>query len=232
MMKLLYRSVLLSWLMVFSFHAQALQSQFELPENDVFSQQNKFLPVDEAFRFDFHQNGKTLTLRWDIADNYYMYQHRFVVKSDVQLAEEPRLPKGEPHFDEFFGETIVYRQAVELTYQLHSAAPDQAFVISYQNCADAGLCYPPTDKIIYLNGVKSDGSAAIDFQQVAENSQQTSASSFFDTIIDKPLWLVLLMFVVLGIGLAFTPCVLPMYPIISAIIMGQSNARANGESSP
>src|SRR5690606_17193409 len=74
--------------------------------------------------------------------------------------------------------------------------------------------------------VKGDGSAAIDFQQVAENSQQTTSSTFFDAIIEKPLWLVLLLFVVLGIGLAFTPCVLPMYPIISAIIMGQTGAGA------
>lgn len=230
MMTQLYRSLLLCWLIALSFNAQALQSQFELSENEVFAQQHKFLPVDDAFRFDFQQNGKTLTLKWDIADNYYMYQHRFAVKSSVQLDEQPRLPEGEPHFDEFFGETIVYRQAVEITYQLHSALPDQEFVISYQGCADAGLCYPPTEKTVLLSGVTSDGSVAIDFQQIAENSQQTSSSSFFDAIIDKPLWLVLLMFVVLGIGLAFTPCVLPMYPIISAIIMGQSNAQANSGS--
>ncbi|OZB04244.1 MAG: hypothetical protein B7X54_08300 [Idiomarina sp. 34-48-12] len=203
------------------------QAQFELGQDDPFAQQNQFLPVDEAFQFEFRQEGEKLTLSWEIADNYYMYQHRFVVKTPVQLKEEPQLPEGEAHFDEFFGETIVYRDYVELTYNLSQASPDQAFTISYQGCADAGLCYPPTEKTIYLTAVKGDGSAAIDFQQVAENSQQTTSSTFFDAIIEKPLWLVLLLFVVLGIGLAFTPCVLPMYPIISAIIMGQSGAGTN-----
>lgn len=202
--------------------AQAVQSQFELPQNDVFAQQNQFLPVDEAFQFDFQQQGAELTLKWDIADSYYMYQHRFEVKSAVKLAEQPQLPPGEAHFDEFFGETTVYRDSVQITYTLHSATPDQEFVISYQGCADAGLCYPPTEKTVYLTAVQGEGGNAIDFEQVAENSQQNT-SSFFDTISEKPLWLVLMMFVVLGIGLAFTPCVLPMYPIISAIIMGQTN---------
>ncbi|WP_417664712.1 protein-disulfide reductase DsbD [Pseudidiomarina donghaiensis] len=204
---------------------QAAQSQFELQQNDLFASQNQFLPVDEAFRFDFQQQGSQLTLTWDIADDYYMYQHRFVLKSPVQLAAEPHLPPGEAHFDEFFGETTVYRNSVEITYQLHSATPDQEFIISYQGCADAGLCYPPTEKTVYLNGVQGEGEAAVNFEQIAENSQQNT-SSFFDTINDQPLWLVLLMFVLLGIGLAFTPCVLPMYPIISAIIMGQSNNAA------
>ncbi|RUO48620.1 protein-disulfide reductase DsbD [Pseudidiomarina donghaiensis] len=202
--------------------AHAVQSQFELPQNDVFAQQNQFLPVDEAFKFEFQQKGNELTLMWDIADSYYMYQHRFQVKSAVKLAEQPELPSGEAHFDEFFGETTVYRDSVQITYTLHSATTDQEFVISYQGCADAGLCYPPTEKTVYLTAVQGEGGEAIDFAQVAENSQQNT-SSFFDTISEKPLWLVLLMFVVLGIGLAFTPCVLPMYPIISAIIMGQSN---------
>ncbi|PHR66186.1 MAG: protein-disulfide reductase DsbD [Idiomarina sp.] len=220
-----YRSIVMMFALWMSLTSAVLaQAQFELGQDDPFAQQNQFLPVDEAFQFDFRQQGDKLTLSWEIADSYYMYQHRFVVKTPVQLKAEPQLPEGEPHVDEFFGETIVYRDFVELTYELSQASPDQAFTISYQGCADAGLCYPPTEKTVYLSAVKGDGSASIDFQQVAENSQQTTSSTFFDAIIEKPLWLVLLLFVVLGIGLAFTPCVLPMYPIISAIIMGQTGA--------
>lgn len=218
------------WLLVFgvaSFIATgSAQSQFQLKVDDPFAQQTQFLPVDEAFQFDFRQQGEQLRLQWRIADGYYMYQHRFMVQSPVQLSATPELPEGEPHVDEFFGETIVYRQQVELTYALAHAAPNQEFVISYQGCADAGLCYPPTEKTIYLTGVQGDGRPVIDFQQVTENSQQVNQSSFVETITEQPLWLVLILFVVFGIGLAFTPCVLPMYPIISAIIMGQSNAAA------
>ena len=206
--------------------ALATQQQFQLQQTDPFAQQNQFLPVDEAFQFDFRQQGKELSLSWRIADGYYMYQHRFQVLSELELAEPLQLPEGESHYDEFFGETVVYRDQVTLTYDLGYADADQAFTISYQGCADAGLCYPPTEKTIYLNAVDSDGTATISVERVAQNSQQSGPSNFFNTIVEQPLWLVLLLFIVLGIGLAFTPCVLPMYPIISAIIMGQSNSGA------
>lgn len=183
--------------------------------DDPFAQE-QFLPVDQAFQFDYRQNGATLTFTWTVADGYYLYQHRFAPDPSVELAEVPIYPEGESHTDEFFGESIVYRDAVSITYVVHSAQADQPFTVSYQGCADAGLCYPPTTKTIYLSAVSSDGSTAISFEEIVANSQT-------DDIFDlgaQPLWLSLGIFLLLGIGLAFTPCVLPMYPIISAIIMG------------
>lgn len=219
----LLRYVLLCTVLVMLPRAEA--QSFQFPDADPFANQTQFLPVDQAFQFDFRQEGKTLTLTWQIEPDYYLYQHRFIVKSPVQLSEQPQLPAGEAHFDEFFGETIIYRDSVSLTYTLAEASADQEFVISYQGCADAGLCYPPTDKTIYLSAVASDGGTSINFEQLVANSQTSSAPSLFD-LNQQPLWLALIIFIGLGIGLAFTPCVLPMYPIISAIIFGQQRQQA------
>jgi len=226
-----YPLVILSTLLalVWLLTAGAQAQQFQLQSSDPF-QQPEFLPVDEAFAFNFKQDGDQLTLQWTIAPSYYLYQHRFAVKSDVALQAQPQLPEGEPHVDEFFGETVVYRDYVEITYELQQAAPQQTFVISYQGCADAGLCYPPTDKTIALNAVQATGTA-VSFEQITENSQQSESASIFDAIHEQPLWLSLGLFLVLGIGLAFTPCVLPMYPIISAIIMGSSGPAASATGS-
>lgn len=122
-----------------------------LNPQDPFSN-NDFLPVDEAFRFDFQLQGNQLTLSWDIAEGYYLYQHRFIADPDVPLAAPVELPAGVPYEDAFFGESVVYRQQVTLQYNLQDAQAQSQFVISYQGCADAGLCYPPTEKVVYLPG--------------------------------------------------------------------------------
>ncbi|KFZ29300.1 hypothetical protein IDAT_04575 [Pseudidiomarina atlantica] len=189
--------------------------------------QNQFLPVDQAFQLDFRQQEQQLTIQFDIADGYYLYQHRFSFSDNVALTEQVILPAGESHYDEFFGESIIYRDSVSITLQLANSAA-QELTLSYQGCADAGLCYPPTSKTIPINAVKSASGAAvansapqaaIDFEQVTQNSQQTT-SGLFAQLNEQPLLWVLGVFLIAGIGLAFTPCVLPMYPILSAIIMG------------
>ncbi|WP_411359622.1 protein-disulfide reductase DsbD [Pseudidiomarina salilacus] len=196
--------------------------------------QDQFLPVDQAFQLDFRQQEQQLTIQFDIADGYYLYQHRFGFSDNVALTEQVTLPAGESHYDEFFGESIIYRDSVSITLQLANSAA-QELTLSYQGCADAGLCYPPTSVSIPINAVTSASGAAvassapqvaIDFEQVTQNSQQTT-SGLFAQLNEQPLVWVLGIFLVAGIGLAFTPCVLPMYPILSAIIMG-----SNGEQMP
>lgn len=203
-------------------HAQS----FDLNNDDPFAQQ-QFLPVEEAFRFDFRQQNDQLQLSFTIADGYYLYQHRFQFDTEVPLAATPTLPAGEAHYDEFFGESVVYRDNVTLELQLADNAAT-TFTLHYQGCADAGLCYPPSTIDVPLAAVTGAGPAttattptpAIDVASVAENSQQYSATNFFSELADEPLLWVLGIFFVAGIGLAFTPCVLPMYPILSTVIMG------------
>lgn len=202
---------------------------FNANNDDPFAQ-NQFLPVDQAFQFDFRQNGKQLELTFDIADGYYLYQHRFQFDPAIPLATQPKLPEGETHYDEFFGESIIYRDRVTLNVTLANIAASN-FTLGYQGCADAGLCYPPSTKQIPLRAVTDSAAtgvtpvpAPIDFEQIAANSQQFTANSLFTELTEQPLVWVLVIFFVAGIGLAFTPCVLPMYPILSTVIMGPNKA--------
>ena len=147
-------------------------------------QQTDFLPVDQAYGFDFQQRGNQLTLSWDIADGYYLYQHRFVADPTVALLAAPELPTGIDHYDEFFGDVVIYRDQVSITYELAAASADQPFVISYQGCADAGLCYPPTEKVVYLQAVHSDGSVPL---------QQPAAAATAANELALPWWAIALI---------------------------------------
>ncbi|MDN7129473.1 protein-disulfide reductase DsbD [Pseudidiomarina sp. 1APR75-15] len=209
----------------------AAAQDFANDSSDPFAQ-SQFLPVDEAFQFDFRQDGKRLILQFTIADGYYLYQHRFSFDQQVPLAQPVDYPAGESHYDEFFGESIIYRQQLTLPLVLANTSAE-SFTVTYQGCADAGLCYPPTSKTLPLSAVtdsveraipdatsQTADAVAINVEQVAANSQEFSTSGLFNELNEQPLLWLLGLFLLAGLGLAFTPCVLPMYPILSTIIMG------------
>lgn len=179
-----------------------------------------FLPVDEAFQFDFTQKGNELTLRWQIADGYYLYQHRFDYQPERLIQSMGPLPEAQAHYDEFFGETNIYRDAVEITLQLASVTDEESLEVTFQGCADAGLCYAPTTHSVPLKEVTSsaDRGGLEDYSSPAES---VSSGGLLSALDDKHLTWTLLVFFALGIGLAFTPCVFPMYPIVATIIGGQ-----------
>ena len=182
--------------------------------NDPFATKPDFLPVDKAFvltseRLESGENQ----LFWQIADGYYLYQKR--LKFDGLAAENaPALPEGESHSDEFFGEQPVYRQGLEV--KIPAAASGQ-IKVTYQGCADAGLCYPPQTRVIDLGGkaVTATGAQAPD-QALASSLQQ------------RALGWSLLVFFGLGLLLAFTPCSLPMLPILAGMIVGSGATPRRG----
>jgi thiol:disulfide interchange protein DsbD len=193
------------------------------PLADLFADEPEFLQVDEAFRFDFVQNGDQVTLSWEIAEGYYLYKKQF--KTVVKQAElgEPVFPVAEQVEDEFFGLSDVFRGQLQITYPIAYSVQDGIVKIRYQGCADAGLCYPPTTKEVYLNQVGS--SPVVESEQPVELSSQAPISEQFELASllssEQSLFITLLLFLGLGIGLAFTPCVFPMYPILSGIVIGQ-----------
>lgn len=208
------------------------QAQISDPLQNMFSDEPQFLPVDQAFQFDFAQQGDQLTLSWQIADGYYLYKKQFkTVVKDAQLGE-PVFPQGTEHEDEFFGVSEVFHQQVDIHYPIIQSIQDGVVKIRYQGCADAGLCYPPTTKVVYLQSVStapSTDSAAVNATPASTNQSQQFDLAEQLTHGDN-LTYTLLLFLGLGILLAFTPCVFPMYPILSAIVLGQgkqiSSARA------
>ena len=176
---------------------------------------SSFVPADQAFMFDFQQQENELKLNWQVKEGYYLYRQQ--IKLTAQQAEitPPQLPFGEPHNDEFYGKSEIYRQQLHLPVTITEAAKGATLTVIYQGCADAGFCYPPETKVIPLSEVKAtaqsipprpSGERAV----VRGNDDTAPAALPFSA-----LWALLI-----GIGVAFTPCVLPMYPLISGIVLG------------
>lgn len=182
------------------------------------SAQPKFLKVDEAFVLESEQQGNRLLLRLRIADDYYLYRHRFSFQGENLTFEEPMLPAGTDHEDDFFGKTQVYYREVQIPVTLTEAGQQASLKISYQGCTD-GLCYPPTDKLIAVDPLVAEPQ-----HDLVDAPTPAPASSQQDQLAaalgSQGFWLSVAAFFALGLGLAFTPCVFPMYPILTGIIAG------------
>ena len=164
-----------------------------------------FLPVSEAFKLNLIESTPTnIKLRFVPTDGYYLYQHRFAFKTDpADIALGPvQLPPGEPKHDEYFGDVQVYHGIVDVDVP-RPADAQRAFtlVVTYQGCADKGLCYPPETVRLTIEGTPA---ASVD-----TSSAPASAWS----------WRELAIFFLAGLGLTFTPCVLPMLPILSGVVL-------------
>lgn len=174
----------------------------------------QFVPVDQAFSFDFHQQGHDLKLSWQIRDGYYLYRSKIELEpKNAQLAAF-LLPKGREHHDEFFGDSEVYENALNIVVPIREASAEATVRVTYQGCAAAGFCYPPETREVPLSAVTQPELAstpATDNAPVIATPETQSTPLPF-----SPLWALLI-----GIGIAFTPCVLPMYPLISGIILGR-----------
>ncbi|HGY5297106.1 TPA: protein-disulfide reductase DsbD [Aeromonas salmonicida] len=181
--------------------------------------QPKFLKVDDAFALESEQQGNQLLLTLRIADNYYLYRHSLRFKGENLTFNEPVLPAGAEHEDDFFGKTWVYYREVQIPVTLTEAGQQASLTVSYQGCTD-GLCYPPTDKQIAVQPVvanDTDPAATDDMTRAPASSQQDQLAAALGS---QGFWLSIAAFFALGLGLAFTPCVFPMYPILTGIIAG------------
>ncbi|MFM5169188.1 protein-disulfide reductase DsbD [Aeromonas veronii] len=178
----------------------------------------KFLQVDEAFQIESEQRGDQLLLTLHIADDYYLYRHSLRFKGNNLTFSEPTLPEGTEHEDDFFGKTRVYYQQVSIAVPLKEVGDGATLRVRYQGCTD-GLCYPPTDKLIDVAPLvtATTASTAETAQSVAPVSQQDQLAA---ALGNQGFWLSIVAFFALGLGLAFTPCVFPMYPILTGIIAG------------
>jgi thiol:disulfide interchange protein DsbD len=185
-----------------------------------------FLPVDQAFVLSATSPARDrVTLRWDVADDYYLYRDKFTAKTvvtDVQLGK-PSIPGGETKHDEYFGEQVVFRREMVADVPVVAAAGvrEVPLEITYQGCADAGLCYPPTKKTIVVQlastqAVATAGTAAGGGAKPMRSEQDR----FSDVVREGSLLAMFGIFLVAGLGLALTPCVWPMVPILSGIIVG------------
>lgn len=183
----------------------------------------QFVPVDQAFNFDFQQQGPNLSLNWKIRDGYYLYRDKIELVGDQAQLAAFILPKGIEHHDEFFGDTQVYEKQLNLSVPLRQASGQASLKVSYQGCAVAGFCYPPETRLIPLSEVAGRASPPASLQP---NMQQTQPGETAPTPQSTPLPFSPLWALLIGIGIAFTPCVLPMYPLISGIILGRQRPQS------
>jgi thiol:disulfide interchange protein DsbD len=189
-----------------------------------------FLPVDEAFVLSASSSSPDrVTLRWDVADGYYLYRD----KVKVTLAEGQAtlgtllMPDGKLHVDEYFGEQVVYYGELVANVPV-AAAPgtgELSFDVAYMGCADAGLCYPPTVRRVAVALGTSPAAAAGAEPSSTMAPMVSEQDVLARKIRDGNLLAVLATFFGAGLLLAFTPCVLPMVPILSGIIVGAGRDR-------
>jgi len=163
-----------------------------------------FLPPEQAFKFSARMQGSEIEVRYDIAPGYYMYRERFAFEARGATAGTPKMPPGAVVYDETFGKDAEsYRGRLAILVPVTGNGVFRLLATS-QGCSDKGLCYSPMTSTAAL-----DASAA-----------GAPAGRIEQALSSRDLALILPMFLLLGLGLAFTPCVLPMVPILSSIIVG------------
>jgi thiol:disulfide interchange protein DsbD len=188
--------------------------------------ENEFLPVDKAFVYKASMAGNTLIVHWDIADGYYLYQSRLKAKQEGESLDISFIQTPIEKQDEYFGKVQVFKHNLDVSVKTIN---NSAVMLSFQGCAEAGLCYPPVK--LKLNPAELPASGSIintDTKRISsvENKAlvESDISSITAILESGSMVFQLLIFFALGLGLAFTPCVFPMIPILSSIIVGQGES--------
>lgn len=188
--------------------------------------QPKYLSGAEAFAFSATpKSDNQIELNWQIADGYYLYKKEIQVTPQNAEIQPLAFPAAENYHDEFFGDVEIFRDQLTLPVTFSAAQANSSLSVRYQGCTK-GFCYPPETVTIALDGQQAVDSA----QNFAKNSENATASQpqanvpkaeqdqLAENLANNRLSI--FWFFVLGIGLAFTPCVLPMLPLLSAIVIG------------
>ncbi|AAO09703.1 TPA: protein-disulfide reductase DsbD [Vibrio vulnificus] len=221
-------------LLVLSSPAMAL---FGNNQNSSFaSGSNDFVPVDQAFPFNYFQQDHRITLDWQVKEGYYLYQQRLSFSAENVVLGDIQMENGQPYRDEFFGDVNIYTNPLFVNIPMQDWQPGAKLIVQYQGCAKAGFCYPPETRVIDITSFTNG--------DMAPATMPTQTANPLDTSTPQPLtqqdqlasgladnWWTPLLFLALGVGLAFTPCVLPMYPILTSIVLGSgklSQRRALG----
>lgn len=225
------RSRLVRWLLMLAMISVATIATAQ----DLFGQQGEFLPPEQAFKPTLAQNGNELEIDWQIEPGYYLYRHSLSAEAGGrELSLE--MPDGEEIEDEYFGRSEVYRHALNVTTRPGDV---EKITLHWQGCADAGLCYPPQQRTFDLAPAEAGSSETDRSTETTSASPEpiTKSSSTSEPgpgmaedqqlasqLADGSWVWALVIFFGMGLLLTFTPCVLPMIPILSSLIVGQRKA--------
>ena len=208
--------------------------------------EDDFLPPEQAFRFSARpHDAKSVEVTFAIAPAYYLYREQFKFAAEGATLGTPVIPPGKVKFDETFQKNVeTYRDKISIVVPVEQAGAEFRLLVTSQGCADAGLCYPPRQSAaaISLTGFGGAGTARAepegDVSSAASSSRTSTSgaqavaateSSSIDAVLRRgAFWPIVGAFFIAGLLLSLTPCVLPMLPIVSSIIVGQ----AGGPSAP
>ena len=208
-------------LLLLSFAAGIAQAA-EFGGADPFApQEHEPLPPHEAFVMSHFVEGDALHVRFQMPEGYYLYGHRFGFDtrpaSSLTLGDA-QIPPGKEKFDEFEGDVEVYYDEVEIIVPVDAPDGFGEVGVNYQGCAEMGYCYPPELKWVAFGDVPAETASSAPAAAAPALSEDQSFSALLS---EGGLLLIVGAFFVAGIALAFTPCVLPMVPILSGIIVGE-----------
>jgi len=244
------RACLALWLALFAMTGAALAA---LP--GAAAEEDEFLPVREAFRLVVDRSEDAFVARWAIADHYYIYRERLrftlvdAQGNAIAGLGEPQIPAGEMKDDEVFGRVEVYHRELAVRLPVAALPPAGAATlkVTYQGCAEAGLCYAPETEEwpLDFSGMKVSAAApaatpaaapvaaavagtpgtlsAAPAAAAAGGLSATDSNAIARFLAGASFLAIVGTFLLLGMGLAFTPCVLPMVPILSSIIVGEGD---------
>ncbi|HZG19088.1 MAG TPA: protein-disulfide reductase DsbD [Herbaspirillum sp.] len=189
-----------------------------------------YLPPEQAFQLSGRMvDGQTLELSYRIADGYYMYRDRFHFSAEGATLGEPQFPPGKRKYDDNFQKEVeTYHQSVTARIPVSGAVDRFTVVAVSQGCADKGLCYPPMTLKLTMSPQATGQSVSAGGGDAMQATGASDIDGIAAVLKSGKLWSILSLFFVLGIGLSFTPCVLPMLPILSSIIVGQQTAAGGG----
>ena len=212
--------------------------------------EDDFLDPEVAFKLAARAlDERNVELSFTVAPGYYLYREQFKFSANGATLGTPSLPAGKTKFDETFQKTVeTYRDVVRIVIPVEKAPALFRLLITNQGCADKGLCYPPTQRAadVSLRGFAGDGSvrtltaaqveadpgrgagAGAGTAQVADGATSANAASSDGASLDAALrqgrfWSIVGVFLLAGVLLSLTPCVLPMLPILSSIIVGHGS---------
>lgn len=174
---------------------------------------NKILTVEEAFPYEISisPTNSSISVQFNTQPGHYLYQSKFKFSSSSNVDFQFNFPEGKEKEDEFFGKQIIYDQP--LVFQINLKEPladDESFVIHFQGCSDQGLCYPPQQ---ILNDIKN------------LDKTTTKGSDIYQEAFKGNIYKAFALFLFGGILLSFTPCVLPLIPVLLAMLSNLKNNR-------
>jgi thiol:disulfide interchange protein DsbD len=189
--------------------------------SDIIKNQVEFLSPEKAFQPSIKLiENNHLEVSWDIEKGYYLYLGMFefsVDSSDTKIIRVD-MPEGKKKKDEFFGDVDVYYNSTKANIYFDKITSKTNLILKYQGCADAGLCYPPITKKFPLEQYASNDSYLL------KTSMTDNQYSFSQQLSEQSITLNIFLFFLAGLLLAFTPCVFPMIPILTGLIVGQGES--------